>query len=148
MDKKVADGAVKPAADDGLRHIMTTFHNPPSHSGQCKIGSRDPEKEDVYPIPALLEPANQAEIASARESRLETEVFPASQVELDFLKHQPPRPKGSCFRRKRRHTLRDQIRVDEILAVRVIRKKFSREGRLAGTIWSSNNVKVGTHPFQ
>ena len=49
---------------------------------------------------------------------------------------------------KRRHALRDQICVDEILAVRIIRQEFPGESRLTRPIWPCNDVNVWAHtPF-
>jgi hypothetical protein len=49
---------------------------------------------------------------------------------------------GSSLGRKRRHSLRDQVSIDEVLATRIIGKKFPSEGCLAGTIWPRDDVKL------
>jgi hypothetical protein len=61
-------------------------------------------------------------------------------VALYFFKHQPPRAEGSGVWRKRRHSLRNEIGIDELLAVSVVRQKFASERRLASAIRSCDDI--------
>lgn len=56
-----------------------------------------------------------------RERCLKAESLFETCVALYFFKHQPPRAEGSSVWRKRRHPLRNEIGIDELLAVSVVR---------------------------
>jgi hypothetical protein len=101
-------------------------------------------RKKVYLIPAFLEIPNQAQMAPTRKSCLEAKAFATLCIKIDLFKHQSSGTEGSRFRRERRHTLRNQVCVDEVLAVLIIRQEFPSEGRLAGTVRSRNEVNTWT----
>jgi hypothetical protein len=103
---------------------------------------REHQKEKVYLIPALLEVPDQAQITPTRKRCLKAESISALGVKLNFCEHQSSSVKRGIRRKKRCHPLRDQVSVDEIMAVSIIRKKFSCERCLTRAVWPGNDIEV------
>src|SRR6202041_1361759 len=74
------------------------------------------------------------------ERCLKAESLSEACVALDFFEHEPPRAEGSGVWRKRRHSLRNEIVIDELLAVSVVRQKFASKRRLARAIRSCDDI--------
>jgi len=75
MQQEIADGAVESSANRNRRYVVATFQNSGSHPRQRETDGRDPQKEEVYLIPAFLEIPNQAQMAPTRKSCLEAGRF-------------------------------------------------------------------------
>jgi len=78
----------------------------------------------MHSVTTALESADQVQMCETRKRCLEPEINRSFRKEVNFSKHQSTRTKRYGFRRKGRHLLRDQICVDEILAIGVIRQEF------------------------
>src|SRR5579859_2406043 len=87
---------------------------------------------------------NEFDVGDSGERRLKTKIVSAFREPLDLFQHQPTSGKCCGLGRKWRQALGDEIRVDEVFAVGVMRKKFARESRLARAVRSGNNVNGWT----
>src|SRR5208282_3852869 len=95
-----------------LRRCTNSFPDAQTHSHTFAPCSH-PEKTHA---PSYRDPLRtNLPWTPTRESCLETEIFAALHVAIDFFKHHPSGAEGNRFRGKRRHTLCNQIGVNEIL---------------------------------
>ena len=89
-------------------------------------------------------------MASARKRSSEGKGNATQGKRPDFPKHRSTCSQGSSLGRKGRHSLRNQVNVDEVPAIRVIGKKFPSEGCRACAIWPRDNVELheGSYPIE
>jgi hypothetical protein len=73
--------------DHGLGHVMATLQDSLLDSRQGDIHGVDPQEEKMHFVSLLLEPPNQAQIASARQRRLEGKGDSAPRKELDLAEN-------------------------------------------------------------
>jgi len=124
---------------------MSTLQNPSPDSREGQLDARQPQVKNVSFIPTLLKSANHIQMASTGKRRLKAKVISALRKRFHFFKHQPPRAKRRGFRRKGRQSLRDQVRVDKIWAIRVLRQEFPRKCSLARAVRSRDDVDIRAH---
>ena len=124
---------------------MSTLQNPSSDSREGQLDARHPQVKNVNFLPTLLKSANHIQMASTGKRGLETKVISVPCKRFHFFEHQPPRAERRGFRRKGRQSLRDQVRIYKISAVRVLRQEFPRKGSLARAIRSRDNVDIWAH---
>ncbi len=116
-----------------------------SNKIHLSLYARHPQVEEVHLIGLFLEAANYPQMASPRERRFKSKVNFLAHREFNFFEHQPASTKRRGFRRKGRQSLRDQVRIDKIQAVRVIRQEFPRKRSLARAVRSRNDVDIWAH---
>src|SRR5437870_5480051 len=63
---ELTDRTVEPAANYGLRHVMSTFRDPLLDPGQRHLNPIDEQEEKVDFVTCSPKPLNQSQIASAR----------------------------------------------------------------------------------
>jgi len=126
-------------------HVMSTLRNSSSDSREGQIDARQPQVKNVNFIPTLLKSANHIQMASTGKRGLESKVISMPCKRFHFFEHQPPRAKRRGFRRKGRQSLRDQVRIYKIWAIRVLRQEFPRKRSLARAVRSRNDVDIWAH---
>lgn len=109
------------------------------------VTSGHPEKEQMYRILAPPKAPKQIQIGFSRECRLQTEVGALLHVMLDFVEQESSRAEGGGIGEEGRYTLGNEISVDEVSAIRVMRKKFASEGCLACAVWPRDDVDGRAH---
>jgi hypothetical protein len=124
---------------------MSALQNPSSDSPEGQIDARQPQVKNVNFIPTLLKSANHIQMASTGKRSLETKVISMPCKRFHFFEHQPPRAKRRGFRRKGRQSLRDQVRIYKIWAIRVLRQEFPRKCSLACAVRSRDDVDIWAH---
>ena len=95
-------------------------------------------KKQAYTIALfpLLDNAAQIDVASKRG--LKRKAFPLAHARGDLFQHQPPSLQCCRFWCKRRKSCRDQIGIDESLALRFFREKRTSESRLPRAVRTSD----------
>jgi len=99
----------------------------------------------MHLIGAFLEAPHYPQMASPRESRFKPKVNSPPHREFNFSQHQSARSNRCRLRRERRHSLRDQVRIDEISAVSILRQEFPRKRSLPRAIRSRDDVDIRAH---
>ena len=99
----------------------------------------------MYGVSPVPEVANGIHVTATKKCRLKPKINAPFPEMIDFKEHESSRSKGSGFRRKGRNTLRDEIGVDEILAISVTREKFTRKGGFTGAVRSRDDIDVWFH---
>lgn len=102
-------------------------------------------KKQAYTIALfpLLDNAAQIDVASKRG--LKRKAFPLAHARGDLFQHQPPSLQCCRFWCKRRKSCRDQIGIDESLALRFFREKRTSESRLPRAVRTSDDDDLFAH---
>src|SRR5947208_16796555 len=96
----------------------------------------------MYPISVISQPGQQGCLAASREGRLESEVDAGSGQRVDPAQHEPSRLDGQALRVEGREAGGDQVGVDELFAVRIVREEQTGEGALAGPVRTRDDIDV------
>lgn len=102
-------------------------------------------KNRLVIITLTLDPTNQIQMDPSRERGLKSEVVMPLYAECDFAQHQPARTKSCCLGQERGDASGDQVGVDEISAVGIVRQKLARKGGLSRAVWSRDDICVWVH---
>jgi hypothetical protein len=98
-------------------------------------------------VPLRLKLLNRPQVTPSRERRLESKRNSPLSKKFDFAEHQPTSAHCRSFRGTRRHSLGNQVSIDEVLAIGVFGKKLARECSLAHAVRARNYVEIHEAPI-
>src|SRR5436309_8117957 len=96
----------------------------------------------MRPVAFGPQSGQESELATPRQGRLESKIHTCLSQRFDPRQHEPSRLDGQALRIEGRETRGDQVSIDELSAVRIVRQETLSKRALARTVRTRDDVDV------